>query len=868
MSYQIPSKSKAKFLLGETSVDLYKLTPMQTGSHVTDVIFKYAVVTMFIKGHVGADFKMRLNVYDPSGTHLLFSSLPVNNLDLNRSDDMYTDLRFEFPRLGNLMSLGKQHMVKFEIYDGYTYDTGNYVALMMSPLGAQSFLGSDFYDLADAPDLGVICSFFFDTPNPSTEDFFMCRIQGAKLLNGIVSETAYDTASKWYYTTKIQPGLVFDSFKIKNGTTGVITTLVNAGLAFIPNPLNYSTHINEYYYNKKTGDLYFYTNKQLGSDQYGMIEYFLFVTDTRGKYAPSDMASFGAGQIVYWEPRLTSDLAFNFSQQNNLQGLLSISSSPVILKNQDGYLNGFFSVNDCFNNREVKVWRCKGDASINTFEFIGVIKSASFNDEQCVFEIADPLSKLNNTFNDGRPKRYGNTTYALRDIDRLSFIPRVYGKISKFAQGWYNTGTTLPVVKINEQNSIQATCVSYNPITKTTATNRTWSCGFGPASAAVMSRDVTAVNTFTAGTFNSTKFTINNSLGPVNEWLPVGTTIMNNGKYGVVYDSNATEAYVWPQSASFSAAFDIFRQKVISVILMREGAPFHLNGGESYTCQIGVHGDLQIVFVNGFESIVPGLGGVPVDPDADEVFIVMMNDEADAKASSIVKDLLQKSGLAVSPSFIPDQTPAWTDIELAFTLDGDLPKYRDLVEMCLKSAMSFIYFDSNGWLRYKAFMQTIQSPTNIALTDNQSGLDASDAITQGNSKEFSVSFDLWDLYCGVRFNFSHCIVVSMIEYSTNMAMDFYKTENLFDLDTVVDPTRVGASAFYVDYGKVVMGRSAVFSITALAEHMNLYIGDDVIVRRKNLIDGQAEITLRVVSKNKKQSGAALDLMDLKRFPST
>lgn len=871
MSFQIPQKAKALILLEETMIDLYKVTPALE-SPVKQRIFRNAVVTMFIKGHIGSDFKMRLHVHDDaSGSNILFSSNEINNLDIERTGDHYCELRFDFPTLGNLMSCGKPHLLKLEIYDGYVQDPANYVALIMDTLGNQNFLGSQGYDIADAPDLGVICSFFFETPNASTEDFFMCRIQGAKLINGLgPSETAYDLGTKWYYGVRIQAGLVIDSFKIRSAITLVTQTLVNAGQVFTPDPLNYNTHINQYYYNKKTGDLIFYTNMQLNTNQYAIMEYLLFFTDTRGKYAPTDMASFG-NSVVYWEPRLSPDISFDFSQQNNLQGILSISSSPVSLKNQDGYLNGFFSTSDCFSNREVKIWRCKGSVENNSFEFLGVIRSANLSDTECRFEIADPLAKLDNTFSDLLPLRYGNTAYTLRDIDRVKIIPRVYGKISRFSSGLFPTGLSLGVNRMMPENAITATCISYNPASKTTATNRTWSVGFGPASAAVMSRDVTAVATVTVGTFTGSKFTINNSLGPVSEWLPIGSTVMNNGKYGVVYDSNATEAYIYPQNASFSAAFDIFRHKVISVVVVKDGVNFWLNGGEHFTCQIGASGDLQIVFVNGFESLTSaGMGGVPLDPDEDEIFVVMMNDEADAKASSIVKDLLLKAGLAVSGSFAPPQTPAWnawSDIELSLTLDGEMPKYRDLVESCLRSAMSFIYFDTNGAIRYKAFMHPMHSPFNIDLTENQSGFDASDAITQKNSKEFSVKFDLWDLYAGVIFNFTQCRPNrDSLEFSTSMAKDFYKTQNLFQVETIIDPTRIAASAFYFDYARLVTGRSAIFSITALAEQMGLYIGDDIVLKRKNIIDGQTELTLRVVSKNKKQSGASLTLMDLKNFP--
>ena len=83
MAYQIPSKTKALFLLQETEVDFYKLTPNAEGK------FTHATVTMFIKGLIVQDFKMRMKVYeDASRNNVLFESSPVANSDIERAGDL------------------------------------------------------------------------------------------------------------------------------------------------------------------------------------------------------------------------------------------------------------------------------------------------------------------------------------------------------------------------------------------------------------------------------------------------------------------------------------------------------------------------------------------------------------------------------------------------------------------------------------------------------------------------------------------------------------------------------------------------------------------------------------------------------------
>jgi hypothetical protein len=862
MAYNIPSKVKALFLLQETKVDLYKIVTQN------DLVFKHAQIHLFIRGLIGQDFKMRINVYtDETHQKLLLQSIPVNNLDITRSADLYAELRFDFPNLGNLLGNNKKHMLEFEIYDGYVYDNNNFVAIILEPLATQAFLGSDYYELVDAPKLGAKCSFFFDTKNPHGEQYFMCRINGAKLLNGITTRLEYQTSpSRQWYSTTIQKGLVIDSLKLTH--SGGVQTIFQAEEAFTPDPLDLDLNLNFFHYDPVTGELVFYTSHTLAQDTYAILEYAIHMTNMRGRYAKSQI---DAGDVVFWEPRLNDNVSFDFSQQNNMQGVLSISSSSITLKNEDGYFSKFFSANDSFSNREIKCWRFTGSSS--TVEFVGTIRGASYNDDDCSFSIADPLAMLDDEYYDYRPKTVQQLAdaagYSVRLADIHISVPRVLGKISSFSYLTRYTGQKNDINRFSTERAIKCIDVSFNNI-PTTSNNRTWSCGFGPASAATQQRDVTAVANYVDGTFSATKFTIDNTNGPVSEWLPPGTCIVNNGRYGIVSSSNDTEAYIWPHDAGFSASADIIRHKVISVIIDRNGTYYYPLAGRDYTCQIGVAGDLQIVFNNNFEATL-GLTDLPyINPVADEqIFAVFMNDEADAKASTIVRDTLLMMPISVSGLFLPDQTPPWIDPELAITLpvpgESGFPSFRTVIELALKSSMSCLYFDNQGHIRYKSFMQAIQSnPEDI---DNQSGLDPENAITQKNSNGFSVSLDMWDLYSGAEFDFSHCRMSATYINSYNIARDFYRSGKLYQTETVIDPTRKATASFLEEYTETVMGRSAKFTLTALAEHMGLYIGDDIVVKRNNLIAGETQATLRVVSLNKSLSSVKMDFVDLKKFPT-
>lgn len=868
MAYQIPSKAQALFLLENTKIQLFTILPQQ------DLLFKHTTVTMFIRGHIGSDFKMRLNVYaDAVGGKLLMSSTPINNLDISRTDDLYTELRFDFEKLGNVMSVGKKHLVEFEIYDGYVYGHDDYVAIIYDYFAAQNYMGTPEYlvDPADGAELCAKCSLFFDKKNDSTEKFQMCRIQGAKLLNGIASETEYQFfPARKLYTATIQPGLHPSSLKVFYTNFGNDDEYNMAQLTedFTPDPLALDENLNCYYYNPANGELKLYTEYSFNTTTFAIFEYFMFFTDTRGKYAPYNMES--GFKTVYWHPRLPANLDFDFSQQNNLQGLLSISASAISLKNQDKYFNDFFSLFDCFNNREVKVWSCEGSVSNKKVDFVGLIRGVDVTDDACTFSLADPLARLDDLYQDGKAKTVGDLSsiggYPIKIVDTDRIVPRVLGKISSFSLLYKNAGD-INITWMDKANMIECIDVSYVPAFGT-ANNRVWSCGFGPASAATMQRDVSAHGTEIVSGVDVSKFTIDNTDGPVSEWLPPGTCIENNGNYGIVYASNDTEAYVWPTNAGYSAAADIIRHKVISVIVQQGSATHYLKAGEAYTCQIGAAGDLQIVLANNFEALASVAMASTLDPHEDKIYACFMNDEADARASQIVRNVLLGLGMSINGQFEPAQPPTWNDPNLAITIpfpgSNDMPQARQVVELALKSAMSCLYFDDGGLIRYKSFLQPIESV--LANVDNQSEFDPEDEINQNNSTEFSVSFDLWDLYGGADFIFNHCKMYYQWRIEKDMVKYFYKTQKLYQVEVALDPTSTDVAEFLDDYANLVMGRSAVVSLRALSDQSNLWIGDDIQVTRDKLIADDNTQTLRVIAKSKSITGARLSLMDLKKFP--
>jgi hypothetical protein len=720
---------------------------------------------------------------------------------------------------------------------------------------------------------------------PASNKFYMVRIQAGLLF------TKYNTthvqthagvlvaATFQVFEAYIHTKLNIKDFKIKNGNNEVTFTRVDSWSA--PEVGGVAPHYNTYYYNPETGYIKFSSN-QIGttyiqSHEAPILEHYLCFTQYTGKRTHINMDS---GTEVYWAPRLPLDMDLDYSQNNSLNGQLSISTSQIELKNSDLYFNDFFSDHDSFNNREVKVWRCIDSVDDYQFEFKGTIRGAYLDDDVCNLEVNDILTVLDNTFYGGYEsyKHYSDmadVTYLIRGDDQQRPVYRVLGKISPYGTYYYNTTQDLQIRLLDPEKMIPATCVSYNGASKTTSTNRTWSCGFGPEHVT----DVTAVYTSHLdqgiGTYHASFFA---GMTDVESRFAVGDTFKVGSVYGIIVGVSSTSISAWPYNVSFPASGTVTRAKVPAVVIVAGGTKYYCRSFRDYSCQIGSKGDLQIVFVNNFEA---NHSGMPtLDPDECEVYIRFWNEDYDSKASEITKLALEEAGLECDSAFVPDQSPSWYDPYLTFTVpfidSVDYPSCQEIVQMALRSAMAFIYFDKFGKIRYKSFLDGIHDDADI---ENQSGQDHNDAINETNSTRFGVQFDLHDQYIGTYFRFSH-LPQSDGQYAgnndsayrvggTDPMKKLYNTNKYYEVDTVLDVNAYGAAnvtAFLEAYNKLITGRRAEYSLDVFSRHFKLYIGDDILVSRTKITGGVNETYMRVIGISKGVNKSSLKLLDLLGFP--
>lgn len=725
---------------------------------------------------------------------------------------------------------------------------------------------------------------------PASDKFYMARFQGCRLLTA--ANTTYigtyvhsiSGATMRVYEATVHTFLKVKEFTHQAGgisTDHVVTELPNSGGAF-PHNSGVAPYYNVFYYSAEDGYMRFALNGSsapLSSLDCVSFEYYLFFTEFTGKRALSNMID---GDEVYWSPRLPKDPKINFSQANNLMATLSISTSAIELKNQDLYFNSFFGEFDSFNNRELKVWRCINDVSNFQFELSCIVRGAGLNEQEASFQLEDSLAMLDSTcyFGFETYKTYSDlhdfTDYWIRSQDLTRPIYRSIGKVSPYDTLYINTAQSLQVRRANPSKMIPAVCAFYDSSTKTVNTNRAWSCGFGPANANAASAAIGSLAHYTNGTYSASVITLSTHAAST---FSVGDSFHNNGtQYGLIVGVSGNDVEVWPYNASLATG-TITRGRVSSVVVVKDDIKYYPVFLRDYLCQMGPHGDIQIFFANNFEANHSGLA--VLDPDTCEVFTKFWNESSDTRSSTIAKSILTEAEIPCSSTFMPNQIDyTWVDPDLSFCIPyvggSDFPTCKDILDKVLKSSLSFVYFDNVGEMRYKSFLDTIKTPGNI---HNQSGQDSSDSMMSSNTAGFSTSFDLYDQFVGTSFKFNFAPQYDNF-YAANpeaytltdfRALKLYRTNKYYGVESLLDthdlPIGLVTYAVLEAYNNLIMGRRCVFSLTAFSRHFRLYIGDDILVSRKDLVGNESEVYLRVIASGKGSNDVDYKLIDQKNFPT-
>lgn len=206
------------------------------------------------------------------------------------------------------------------------------------------------------------------------------------------------------------------SNEVANFTLGIPVNVYRAdtGATLIKETSIASLGSGEYFYDPDTKDIYIPTSTHGGDDSQIVIEYEMYF-GTNDAYAPRDPTT--SGDDVYWEPLLKSVPDIEISTNDGEQGVLSSTTSSVVVSNGTKFFDPHFN-NSFFRRSKVFVYHWITLKGVHNYKltFTGFIDSVSITDSDITFSVFDNLIKLEKEFTRGDGiDEYTTSLYAFVD---------------------------------------------------------------------------------------------------------------------------------------------------------------------------------------------------------------------------------------------------------------------------------------------------------------------------------------------------------------------------------------------------------------------------------------------------------------------
>ena len=875
MTYQIPKNVQEQQVRGEGTQPLYVVRPTR------DVRLNSATVQMFIKGHVGSTFKMRLNVY--SGTEqgrLLFRSNPVSIDEVERSGDYFFNLRFDFPIEGNIWSLEKDHLVEFEIYDGYTYDQDNYLSLILDYFGRQAFFGTDVENLGKEGELSHVVSLFFDVKEVEKADsFFLVEIIGSRLV--VEPSETIPTALGDIYRFKIDKGM-----HVFLAESWIFGGFLHNYFNMQPKPLSLTNPIDfTGYYDEESGTLDLYPGLFGAIGNTIVVHYSIYITDTIGRVTPSEYPN---KSQVYWEPRIRETPSLSYSQQDILGGIMSTATSPLSISNEDGWFDKYLGPLHTFLNRGVYIRRCKGSEDNISATFLGAISSINGDSSSLTISINDITSIFEYIYSDNLPLKWGDIPpLSLSETGKEVIIPRLFGRSGPYELMDYNTnqvragGEVAFIKALDPSKMIKTECITLSA-TIANNTNRSWGVCFGVESITPKEFNISHIYEDTNGTFKEVIFQIDMPSNDfVGNYLQAGDTIrVGASNYAIVNHVAGDLVHVWPYTTIYIGATKIYRESVSALVIKKGDLLFYPIAHRDYTVGKDPSGFVGITFKNNFEATFGGLGNL--DPNSVEVYAKVWNDSGDPDSSSVVKRIIMGAGLTPASDFEPVGVPnpfQWPGIgpdtyypnpALSFTVPfmgtNQMPTYREVLERVLVSSTSYIYMDKEFKWRWNTYLNTCFRDSNHTpssdYSHNRSGLSLKEVVDSKAYTLEGISYDYEDIYTSLEVTANHNPYSSpLYRFERETLKLFYGFNKPYKIETLCMTSHYLYDYFETSLLRFLSGRKGTFSIN-LKDYRGENIGD--VIRAD--IKGMSTTLGLVTSRDDSDLGTTILINDAERFP--
>lgn len=517
--------------------------------------------------------------------------------------------------------------------------------------------------------------------------------------------------------------------------------------------------LQTWYYDEDAKVLHVRTSENNpASSSYLYMEYYLTYTNTQDRVMQLDPT--GSGDEVMWEdrikktPRITQDIS------NIMDGVITVSSTPLTLENSDKILNEHFSLYDTYLNTDIILW-FSVDSEVQRL-FTGTIRTLDITSTTISLGMVDSLTKLDTPAYMGSTvdeATYKDPDYTVHGKDYGKPIPMVIGEtITQLTDSSViraeSTGGTFQFKcrSLDTSGMPQARCTSYNSVTATT-NNRTWGLCRTPLQfATTTSFGTIATGSWNVKTYGSASRTTTYQDTAVGEILVttnsdhtcipgdtgVATLSGNSITFIVIEvttstyriacinmiggaipagDTDDTSNLTMPASATSASIFIRHSDGTMTIPILGSSGTTDVDCYLDYTTLTNGNHLVEIIFKNNFEHRTNGYSGASVHPNASiltpesaEIFFRFKASRTGSVSLShgeLVDKVLDGEGFTVDASSISTANSELSNTICIMTVpDSKATEHtttRKVLSEILQSSMGYVRLDGDDTIHYELF---------------------------------------------------------------------------------------------------------------------------------------------------------------------
>lgn len=516
------------------------------------------------------------------------------------------------------------------------------------------------------------------------------------------------------------------------------------------------TNVEQYTYNSETGELQIQITGSLNDHTSILASFYLFYTSEIGRYISQDPENSNTEER-YWEPKIVGNPSFSVTQEDIIDGFLSVGNSNLTIINHEKDFQQYIGDNFFFSKREIVIWQCLDGVNNIRKLFSGYCSSISIDDNLVRFSIDNLYSAFQNVYlplSTYELSTGNSTDFIFKDEDKDKFIPKLFCLVTKTIHAT-NSRSTHKLMTASAWQSyyvfssgLQAINGNYTS-TVSTSTNRRWVVCVESVTASDLTEPVvgatTSSVTVNGSTINLTRITVIDA----NKYRPGDNITINNVKGFFVIEINTGLNYIYVSGPSaITNGHNIYRPSV-SVVQVEVGndegliVQAYLIYGTHYTVQS--YQDVRYIeLVNNFEADFAFAGTQHengITPDA--IITVRAWNHDTINHAAVVSNLIQSAGLTVNgPSItLAGATDMKTNFTLPYWGETTNPTIADVLQRLLSSTFGMLSINEDFEVEYLLLDNPV---SNLEVTENE--------IIEGSLVQ---DVDYKDIYTTVTFTNDH-----------------------------------------------------------------------------------------------------------------